>query len=152
MATIDVKALSDEDLRATYTACLSELDRRQTVATAIEQVSTINTAVLAADGIDLGQPYRQPTGAHDAYPKGWTVTSGGKTWESLIDGNVWEPGTSGWREVVEPGAGAAAWVQPTGAHDAYSKGARVAHAGSTWTSDVDDNVWEPGAYGWTKTL
>lgn len=41
------------------------------------------------------------------------------------------------------------WVQPTGAHDAYAKGAKVAHNGRRWTSDVDGNVWEPGVYGWT---
>lgn len=42
------------------------------------------------------------------------------------------------------------WVQPTGAHDAYSKGAKVSHNGSKWISDVDSNVWEPGVHGWTK--
>ena len=41
------------------------------------------------------------------------------------------------------------WVQPTGAHDAYSKGDKVAHSGKHWQSDVDGNVWEPGVYGWT---
>lgn len=37
------------------------------------------------------------------YSKGDKVTHGGKTWESLIDGNVWEPGAVGteslWQEV-----------------------------------------------------
>ena len=42
------------------------------------------------------------------------------------------------------------WVQPTGAHDAYQKGDQVSHNGDTWTSTVAANVWEPGAYGWTK--
>lgn len=40
------------------------------------------------------------------------------------------------------------WVQPAGAHDAYAKGDKVTHNGKTWTSTVDDNVWEPGVYGW----
>ena len=43
-----------------------------------------------------------------------------------------------------------AWVQPTGAHDAYAAGAKVSHAGKHWTSNVDANVWEPGVYGWTE--
>ena len=43
-----------------------------------------------------------------------------------------------------------AWVQPTGAHDAYSKGDKVTHNGKRWTSDVDSNTWEPGVYGWTE--
>lgn len=43
-----------------------------------------------------------------------------------------------------------AWVQPTGAHDAYNIGARVSHKDKHWTSDYDANVWEPGVYGWTE--
>lgn len=43
-----------------------------------------------------------------------------------------------------------AWVQPTGAHDAYGKGGKVTHNGKRWTSDVDNNTWEPGVYGWTE--
>lgn len=42
------------------------------------------------------------------------------------------------------------WVQPAGGHDAYAKGAKVMHKSDKWTSDVDNNVWEPGVYGWTK--
>ena len=40
------------------------------------------------------------------------------------------------------------WVQPTGAHDAYNIGDKVTHNGKAWVSDVDNNVWEPGVYGW----
>ena len=40
------------------------------------------------------------------------------------------------------------WIQPTGAHDAYPKGAVVAHDGKTWTSTADSNAWAPGVYGW----
>lgn len=42
------------------------------------------------------------------------------------------------------------WVQPTGAQDAYAKDAHAAHNGKHWISDVDDNVWEPGVFGWTE--
>lgn len=42
------------------------------------------------------------------------------------------------------------WVQPTGAQDAYMTGDKVAHNEKHWTSDVDNNVWEPGVYGWTE--
>ena len=40
------------------------------------------------------------------------------------------------------------WVQPAGAHDAYNRGDKVSHNGSTWVSTIDNNVWEPGVYGW----
>ena len=39
------------------------------------------------------------------------------------------------------------WIQPTGASDAYKKGAKVSHNEKHWISDVDANVWEPGTTG-----
>lgn len=39
------------------------------------------------------------------------------------------------------------WVRPKGAHDAYAKGAKCSHGGKHWISNVDGNVWEPGAVG-----
>jgi hypothetical protein len=40
------------------------------------------------------------------------------------------------------------WVQPEGAHDAYSSGALVLHGGNLWQSTTPANVWEPGVSGW----
>ena len=93
-----------------------------------------------------GETWTAPTGAHDAYALGATVTHNGKDWESLTPANVWAPGTTGWREVVAEGP--AAWVQPLGAHDAYPLGAKVTHKGQVWTSTAAANIWEPGVYGW----
>lgn len=39
------------------------------------------------------------------------------------------------------------WVQPDSTNP-YMIGDKVTHNGSTWISTVDNNVWEPGAYGW----
>ena len=33
---------------------------------------------------------------------------------------------------------------------AVSAGAKVSHSEKKWTSDLDNNVWEPGVYGWTE--
>lgn len=40
--------------------------------------------------------------------------------------------------------------QPTGAHDAYMKGATVVYNGKTYKSIIDNNVWSPDTYpnGW----
>ena len=40
--------------------------------------------------------------------------------------------------------------QPTGAHDAYMKGATVVYNGKTYKSIIDNNVWAPDTYpaGW----
>jgi hypothetical protein len=35
------------------------------------------------------------------YGKGDKVTHNGKTWQSTIDSNVWEPGVYGWKEITE---------------------------------------------------
>jgi hypothetical protein len=63
-------------------------------------------------------------------------------WWSLVDGNVWEPGVSAWRNIPESGE-YPEWVQPTGAHDAYTEGFMVQHNGSLWVSLHPANVWEP---------
>lgn len=43
-----------------------------------------------------------------------------------------------------------AWVQPTGAHDAYNQGDKVSHLEKHWVSNIDANVYEPSVYGWTE--
>ena len=43
-----------------------------------------------------------------------------------------------------------AWEQPESTNP-YKKGDKVTHNGFTWISTVDNNVWEPGVYGWEKT-
>lgn len=40
-----------------------------------------------------------------------------------------------------------AWQQPDSTNP-YMTGDKVSHNGSTWVSTVDNNVWEPGIYGW----
>lgn len=42
-----------------------------------------------------------------------------------------------------------AWEQPE-ATNAYMQGDKVTHNGKIWTSTVDNNVWEPGVFGWTE--
>lgn len=42
------------------------------------------------------------------------------------------------------------WIQPTGSEDSYGKDAKVTHNGKKWISTEDNNVWEPGVYGWDE--
>lgn len=58
----------------------------------------------------------------------------------------WTPdiSVSLWTRIAPPGV-IAAWVQPTGAHDAYHLGDRVTHEGKTWESQIDANTTEPGS-------
>ena len=41
------------------------------------------------------------------------------------------------------------WEQPDSTNP-YMAGDKVAHNGKTWVSAIDNNVWEPGVYGWTE--
>ena len=144
---------SDENLAKLAAAIRQEQDRRRIKATAEQQVADLNLAYLSASGVEPGQEWRQPTGAHDAYPQDWEVTHDGRTWISTTPANVWQPGVSGWREVVEEDAAPPEWVAPSGAHDAYKAGDRVTFEGAVYESVIDGNVWSPTDYpqGW-KTV
>ena len=41
------------------------------------------------------------------------------------------------------------WEQPDSTNP-YMAGDKVTHNGKTWVSDVDNNVWTPGVFGWTE--
>ena len=81
--------------------------------------------------------------------KGDQRTIDGKLWTSLMDYNVWKPPV-GWREVVATGY--PAWVQPTGAHDAYKMGDKVSFKAKNYESVINANVWAPDVYpaGWKQ--
>ena len=42
------------------------------------------------------------------------------------------------------------WKQPIGTQDAYMKGDKVSHNDKYWVSTADNNVWEPGVFGWDE--
>lgn len=66
----------------------------------------------------------------------------------------WEPvsAPSLWAKVLIPDPDVISeWEQPDSTNP-YRKGDKVKHNGKTWVSDVDNNVWEPGVYGWTEEV
>lgn len=118
-------------------------------------------------------PYSQPLGATDAYQVGDKISYNGHVYECILANNVWAPDAypPGWKlldeEVVkpepEPGTGPEepeepseeeypAFVQPTGAHDAYHLGDRVSYNGKNYESLIEGNVWAPDVYpaGWKE--
>lgn len=66
----------------------------------------------------------------------------------------WDPENTPalWKKIGDPTEEYPEWSQPLGAHDAYPLGAKVSHNGKKWTSDVANNVWEPGVYGWSEVI
>ena len=57
---------------------------------------------------------------------------------------------SQWRLIGDPGDEWPPWVQPLGAHDAYERGAQVTKNERRWVSDIDNNIWAPGVFGWSE--
>lgn len=108
-------------------------------------------------------PFSQPLGATDTYMKGGKVSFEGAYYQSNIDYNVWSPTAypQGWTkldgtgESPEPGGDDdeyPAFVQPTGAHDAYNIGDKVTYNGHRYECTMNNNAYSPDAYpqGWKQ--
>lgn len=151
----DLHTWSNEDVEAARIALTTESERRNTIATAEAKMNSLVQEYSKASGRKDGDDWVQPLGAHDSYPLGSITTHEGKQWISLMTGNVWEPGSSGWREYVEPEGGRVPeYSAPSGAHDAYMVGDRVSYIGTVFESMIDSNVYSPVEYpnGWVEVL
>lgn len=108
----------------------------------------------ATDEQALSVPILYPTWRADtAYTTGQRVLYNGTLYKVLMDHTsqeTWTPEDSPslFAKVLIPG-GIPAWEQPDSTN-AYMTGDKVTHNGKTWVSDVDNNVWEPGVYGWSE--
>lgn len=92
-----------------------------------------------------------------SYKKDDRVRYGNMLYKCLqehVSQNLWTPdaASSLWVRIDDPAIEWPEWIQPTGAHDAYPKGAKVTHKEKKWISDIDSNVWEPGTISsnWTE--
>lgn len=66
--------------------------------------------------------------------------------------STWTPtdAPSLWTKVLIPSPSVIPeWEQPESTNP-YMKGDKVKHNGKTWESNIDNNVWEPGVYGWDE--
>lgn len=87
------------------------------------------------------------------YTTGKKIQYGGIVWKVLQDHTSqegWEPGVapSLFAEVLIPDPDVIPeWKQPDSTNP-YMKGDKVTHNGTTWVCTIDNNVWEPGVYGW----
>ena len=90
------------------------------------------------------------------YSTGHKMQRGGKLYRCLqahTSQDGWEPenAPSLWAKVLIPDETVIPeWEQPDSTTP-YSSGDKVTHNGKTWVSNIDNNVWEPGVYGWTET-
>lgn len=148
---VDVESITDDELAVLMTAVYDEHARRRALVTAFDADPSLGVLYLENNGREEGAPYKQPTGAHNAYPLGHRVTHDGKTWVAQRDGSVGVPGESAeWGEELEEGE-YPQWVQPLGSVGAYDPDVVVKHGGKLWRNGLTVvNVWEPGTphSGW----
>ena len=105
----------------------------------------------AGEHTELFAPWACPV----SYTTGQIRQHGGRLYKCLqghTSQEGWQPDTapSLWAQIADPAEEWPAWSQPIGAQDAYPLGARVSHEGKRWLSTADNNVWEPGVYGWEE--
>ena len=64
----------------------------------------------------------------------------------------WTPdvAVSLWSKTSDPAEEYPEWSQPIGSHDAYNTGDKVTYNKKHWISTCDNNVWQPGVYGWNE--
>lgn len=82
-------------------------------------------------------------------------TYGGKVYRCLqahTSQEDWTPDATAslWKEIGDPTAEWPEWSQPISAVDTYALGDKVSHNDKRWISVCDNNVWEPGVYGWEE--
>ena len=111
----------------------------------------------ATDEEAVNAPYIFPQwdGSGVQYQAGDRVQFDGKAYKVLqayVSQTTWTPtdAPSLFAEILIPDPSVIPdWEQP-GSTNPYMAGDKVKHNGKTWISDVDNNVWEPGVYGWSE--
>lgn len=105
-------------------------------------------AILTPEMFRHWEPNEQMTADERVYyePKLYRVV------QSHTSQEGWEPDKTSalFTEVAKPGE-IPVWKQPTGVQDAYMVGDKVHYPTAddpVYVSTVDNNVWEPGVYGW----
>lgn len=100
-------------------------------------------------------PYMFPQWKIKDYQTGDRVQYNGLLYKCLQSHTAqadWTPDVSVslWVRIDDPSVEWPEWGQPIGATDAYAKGSKVSHNDKHWVSTADNNVWEPGVYGWDE--
>ena len=94
--------------------------------------------------------------AGEAYKAGERIRYGGELYKVLTahtSQEDWKPGEapSLFAKVLIPDPEVIPdWEQPESTNP-YMKGDKVKHGEKVWVSTIDNNVWEPGVYGWEES-
>lgn len=155
-----------QEMEGATTVSLSYTDGGAEITKSAEASNIVFVAMAEAGDIDTATATENAAlFAEWAYPVAYVV---GNIRTDPLDGNLykvndgqghtsqagWNPSLvpALWSKIGDPTAEYPDWSQPIGAQDAYAEGAKVSHNGANYTSDLDNNVWEPGVYGWTEVV
>ena len=131
---------------------MSYLENAKALRTAMDGIGAVLTDEQAAS-YKLIYPHWSGNGV--AYATGDRLQYDGALYKCLqahTSQSEWTPtaAPSLWAKVLIPGPGTIPeWEQPDSTNP-YMAGDKVTHNGKTWESTADNNVWEPGVYGWTE--
>jgi len=129
------------------------IERARAMRAQVEEVAATLPDESATNYTDLFPRWSE---AGVLYNAGARVRYEGKLYKCVqphVSQEAWSPDASPslWAEVLagQDGTDVGEWVQPDSTNP-YMQGDRVTHNGKLWESNVDNNVWEPGVYGWTE--
>lgn len=154
----ELKALEDAIEAAVQEQMAEEAKRPLTMEEVVRlTISKTINAIDIADDTALRMVEFYPEWASGvAYTAGDRIQYNGKLYKCLQAHTAqadWNPvdAPSLWAEVLagQDGTAIGEWVQPDSTNP-YMRGDKVTHNGKTWVSDVDNNVWAPGVYGWVE--
>ena len=110
-----------------------------------------------ADALVAPMLFKRWSGEGVSYTTGTRLYYEGSLYKVLIDHTSqpgWNPvdAPSLYAKVLIPDPGVIPeWEQP-GSTNPYMTGDKVRHNEKVWISIVDNNVWEPGVYGWDEVI
>ena len=123
----------------------------QNIRNVIEQAVQFLPDETAINAASLYPAWKSDT----AYPAGQRVRYNGTPYKCLTAHTSqadWTPdaASSLWAKLLIPDETVIpAWEQPDSTNP-YMQGDKVTHNGKTWVSDIDNNVWTPGVFGWVE--
>lgn len=130
------------------------MNRRETQAF-INSLIKLRDTITDEQALTAVEVYPQWDGNGEVYKVGQRVQYNGVLYKVLTDHTsqeTWTPtdAPSLFAKVLIPDVDVIPeWEQPDSTNP-YMIGDKVTHNGKTWVSVVDNNIWEPGAYGWEE--
>lgn len=121
-------------IRAVMDAAGAMLTDEQALAvTALYPLWDASAAYTAGQRVRYADTLYKCLQAHTAQAD-WTPSAAPNLWAKVL---------------TDPSGAILPWEQPESTNP-YMTGDKVTHNGKTWVSDIDNNVWEPGVYGWSE--